>query len=105
MRELRVLLKDTETGKQGWYSDQFPDDYPSDAVDYMWTEGNNACDCNRGDYLAEALDEPRPNLPCAGSRIVVLEATLDGQPFGPIVDHEAWRAAASGTSQLKRLSE
>lgn len=83
MKVLRVLLRDMETGKEGWVTDTYPDDYPDESIDFMWTDGNYACDCNRGDFLARALGEPEPEpaLSCAGSRIAVMDATLNGQPF------------------------
>lgn len=32
--------------------------------DFIWTEGNYACDCNRALFFARANGEPDPNAPC-----------------------------------------
>lgn len=45
---LEFYLRDTETGKTGIYKDEYKD---SDGVEFMWEEGNYACDCNRADFL------------------------------------------------------
>jgi hypothetical protein len=38
---------------------------PSDGFDeWLWTEGNYSCDCNRALFFARANGEPDPNEPC-----------------------------------------
>lgn len=34
------------------------------SMEFMFTEGNYACDCNLGDFIARAHHEPDPNMPC-----------------------------------------
>jgi len=66
-------LFDPATGKRVEVRETFKD-YDYDAADFMWTEGNYACDCNRRLFMARALgaEEPKdPNNPCGNS--IVLE--------------------------------
>ena len=49
---LRVLLRDTETGKTIWYEDTHTS---YENVEYVWGEGNFACDCNRSIFFNAAM--------------------------------------------------
>lgn len=52
----RVLLHDTRTGRKEWINAvycAYPPDEPH--REYIWREGNYACDCNRSIFLD--LDE------------------------------------------------
>jgi hypothetical protein len=46
---------------------------PEDADDFWWTEGNGACDCNRGDFFARAGGEEDPDTPCGDSAYFVMK--------------------------------
>lgn len=66
-------LFDPSTGIRVAVRETFKD-YTELAADFMWTEGNYACDCNRRLFMARALgtDEPKdPNNQCGNS--IVLE--------------------------------
>ena len=46
-----------------------------DGGQFMWTEGNYACDCNRALFHARARGVPEPsNPPCGDERFVLSEA-------------------------------
>lgn len=49
-----------------------------DGVVFNWTEGNYSCDCNRGDFYAQAGDEPDPDLPCGNSLVDLVALFIDG---------------------------
>lgn len=68
---IRAFLRDTVSGKAAVVYDEWPDSASLDGVEFMWTEGNFSCDCNRGQFLAQVLQEPDPNLPCGDGRIVL----------------------------------
>ncbi|CAN5816701.1 hypothetical protein BH20PSE1_BH20PSE1_01400 [soil metagenome] len=44
MTGYRVLLRNNQTGEERWFQDPLPWE---DHTEFMWTEGNYACDCNR----------------------------------------------------------
>lgn len=77
MSELRILLRDTQTGKEAWHSEQ-ADPNNLDGLNFYWTEGNMACDCNRLLTLCRALGEPDQDIECGSSRVRIVEATLYG---------------------------
>jgi hypothetical protein len=74
---VRVLLLDRETGDEAWHEDLVESQY-LESQEFWWTEGNGACDCNRGDFLARALGKPEPNLSCSDTRIAIVRAEIDG---------------------------
>ena len=51
---LRVLLRDTETGDEGLYEYEVAPEH-LESLDFLWTEGNGGCDCNRAMFLDRAL--------------------------------------------------
>lgn len=72
---ISVLILDTSTGEQrafspdfGWYGD------------FIWSDGNFACDCARGDFFAEAGGEPEgeADAPCGDTRYLVKITGPDG---------------------------
>ena len=49
--------------------------------DYIWSEGNYSCDCNRELFFARGRGEPEPaneNLRCTDGRFLVLVVAEDG---------------------------
>ena len=77
MSEVRVLLRDTVTGEEAWYSYSVDDEY-AEGQEFYWSDGNGGCDCNRGSCLASVLGKADPNLPCGESRIALLRAEVNG---------------------------
>lgn len=57
---------------------------------YLWMEGNYSCDCNRALFLARALKEPEPDLPCnadaASARFFIERFVVDGVEWPEPVD-------------------
>jgi hypothetical protein len=39
--------------------------------EFLWTEGNYACDCNRALFFARAVGNGDPNVACSTGRFVV----------------------------------
>lgn len=70
---LKVLMRKNETGEEKlleidleWYSD------------FIWTEGNFACDCNRHSFFEEYKgDEDDEDFPCGGSAYTIPFIILD----------------------------
>lgn len=55
----RALIRCVATGEEAW-TDEFPGDEPA-GTDYIWTEGNYACDCNRRLFFELARGRARPD--------------------------------------------
>lgn len=73
-----VRIRDTTTGIERTI--EKPGEW-DDGSDFMWNEGNYACDCNRRLFFARAagLPDPEPN-PCGEGRYsatILLPAKLD----------------------------
>lgn len=70
----RVLLRKNETGEERWFD---YDQEWGDASDFLWTDGNYACDCNRADFFARAGGEtPTDDSPCGDTRFAAICAEL-----------------------------
>jgi len=83
MADVRIHLRDTETGEEGWHVYQIDDargDDPDDPEGFWWTDGNAACDCERARVLAAARGKSDPHVPCGDARVVILDATVNGVP-------------------------
>lgn len=81
MPEVRILLRDTQTGDEGWHVYEMPDERAADFDDpegFWWTDGNAGCDCERMRCLDLALNRARRDIPCGSSRVVIVEATVSG---------------------------
>ena len=72
---VRVRLRDTKTGEEGVHE---YDAENADGAEFYWTDGNMACDCNRMQCLHEALGRPDPAVGCGSSRVVIVDASIDG---------------------------
>jgi hypothetical protein len=75
-----ATLFDPATGRRVDVTETFKD-YTELAADYMWTEGNYSCDCNRRLFMARALGEPEPedpNNPC-GDTIKLEKLTFSSE--------------------------
>lgn len=66
--KIAARLRDIVAGDEGVYLDRWDDDVTYDDVIHMWIEGNYACDCNRGSFLSDVLDNDPDadelDLPC-----------------------------------------
>lgn len=64
MTTLAVHLRDTETGDAGVLQMEYADER-LDGLPYHFGEGNYSCDCNRSNFLADAINgEYDTDLPC-----------------------------------------
>lgn len=74
-----ITIQDTQTGEIRFY--YYPLEW-EDSSDYLWCEGNYACDCNRAQFFASVEGEPDPNYPCNtlsdNPRFVALAAYVPG---------------------------
>jgi hypothetical protein len=69
-----ALLRDP-AGVEREYSTEW-DESGRDIVEFMWSDGNYACDCNRSLFLYN-WDATR-DIPC-GNTIVYLSLKIDGE--------------------------
>lgn len=69
-------ITDVKTGETALYRDDY-DNTGSDmfsaeeCIEYMWSEGNYACDCNRELFFAAAKGLPEPDYRCGDGRFAV----------------------------------
>jgi hypothetical protein len=77
-----AYITDTETNEErafkttGWLDDE------GAFFEFVWSEGNFACDCNRGDFYAscvgEELEDDDPRAQCGDGRYRVRITNADG---------------------------
>lgn len=71
-----VEIEDTETGEKRLAHDETA--VTADGLEFLWAEGNYACDCNRGSYFACGVDPSvEPAFPCSGRRFRVAKLALE----------------------------
>ena len=46
--------------------------------EFLWSEGNFACDCNRADFFAKAAREPKREQVCGHTEYAVMITDSDG---------------------------
>jgi len=73
----RIMLTDRTTGETR-HVETTPE-WESDATDFLWTDGNQSCDCNRGQSFAMAAGEKDPNIPCGDGRFFLRVEKDDGE--------------------------
>lgn len=54
-----VTIRDRRTGVERIYRDIWP--YDEEGLEFMWSEGNYGCDCNRAIFFARAGGESPPD--------------------------------------------
>lgn len=60
--EVEVILE--YQGKQYKYVYDFGEGYPYESAEFMYTEGNYSCDCNRSIFIQEHCDNDFPEMEC-----------------------------------------
>lgn len=75
-----VKITDTMTGvtRDATWPEYAWGDEKDGVYDYLWSEGNYSCDCNRGMFFAQAAGEPDPDMICGESRYAVKILSEDG---------------------------
>lgn len=71
-----VFIRDNATGEvrtMPWEDDWV------DVDDYLWSEGNYACDCNRALFFARAVGEDDPSRSCGDGAYSVRIVSSDGR--------------------------
>lgn len=74
-----IEITDTTTGERRAYSSDW--DWDGETDEYIWAEGNFACDCNRSLFFARAVGTPEAVIdeaPCGLTRFTVAIA-VDGE--------------------------
>lgn len=64
-----VELRDTQTGLHLCYLDTYATEH-LDGVEFMYSDGNYGCDCNRALFLARAQGLTNPDRPCGWQGII-----------------------------------
>lgn len=70
-----AFIKNVETGEIRECTDEYPDEY-LDSLQFVWSEGNFACDCNRR-AIFEGHDTHAIELPCGDVSFMVSHLTLE----------------------------
>lgn len=71
----RVLIRKNNTNECRWYD---AGDYSDpETIEFLWSEGNYSCDCNRGLFWARANNEADPDRECGISEYDVIDAETD----------------------------
>ena len=68
--KITVHIRKNETGEVRTYADTGMLD-GGEFNDFIWAEGNFACDCNRELFFLRANDEPEPDTECGDERYSV----------------------------------
>lgn len=77
-----VLLRRVEDGAERWFSPRWAAD-DAFTMNYMWEEGNYACDCNRARFFAKAGGEEAPYIDCGNDKYeIVAIRREDGAALG-----------------------
>lgn len=72
-----IELRKNETGEIRRHRDDYFESSPDRESDYIWTEGNYACDCNRALFFARAHNEPDPDVECGDAAYAAIRAICD----------------------------
>lgn len=63
-------------GETREYHDEWPDSFSGEGLEFMWTDGNYACDCNRALFWNRIKGKDDPDVPCGDGEYVVPYLTL-----------------------------
>lgn len=73
-----ITIRHNATGEVRRYRDDHFDPNPESASEFLWTEGNYACDCNRAILFARAgSEDDDPERTCGHKMFHVIEAVCD----------------------------
>lgn len=71
-----IIITDTSTGETRSFVDKF--DW-HDASEFLWSEGNYGCDCNRHLFFARAANDGEPDVECGDGRFAIRITAPDGR--------------------------
>jgi hypothetical protein len=74
---LVAILFDPATGRRVEHREDLNEEY-IDSQEYMWTEGNFSCDCNKRLCMLRALGEDDTDAGPCGDTIVLERLTVNG---------------------------
>ncbi len=83
---MRMRLQDTQTGVIVEVEAKYTCADHEDLGEFMWTDGNYSCDCNRALFHARARGVPDPSetdLVCGDTRYKLYDAPWDGRSNRP----------------------
>lgn len=75
---LVAVLYDPATDRRVEHREDLDEKYV-DGQEFMWTEGNYACDCNKRLVMGRALGESDPDAGQCGDTIVLERLTVNGE--------------------------
>lgn len=71
----------------------WPDDtWEGESSEFIWVDGNYACDCNRGLFFARANNEPDPDRNCGMSEYAIW---IEGDDGSVLYEEEGSRISPS----------
>lgn len=69
-----VIIRKNSTGEVRSYRHDYSWD---DSTEFMWSEGNYGCDCNRHSFFCEAAAQERTDWPCGVEEYAIPHIELD----------------------------
>ena len=82
-----IRLRDNETGEEISYMEDYAREQSDEAealLVFIWTEGNYACDCNRGLFFGRAKDGNDMEVECGFTRFTAVDATAEDGTVIPL---------------------
>jgi hypothetical protein len=69
----RVHIHDIATGVTRWFDFPYEWDYVDGSSEYLWSDGNYGCDCNRSLFFQREAggDDTAQSLGCGSDRYVI----------------------------------
>lgn len=74
MSKYTVYLRNNETGEERGVENDGP---WNKTTEYLWTDGNFGCDCNRALLFASAKAEKNPQRACGDGGFLIVKVVLD----------------------------
>jgi hypothetical protein len=71
-----VTIRKNDVGEERTF--EYPYDW-GESDEYMWADGNYACDDNRAQFFAEAGGEPDPDIECSDYKYTITKIVSDGK--------------------------
>jgi len=75
MKHVIALLRDNKTKVIKECKDEYSDNSTDEGIEFIWTEGNYSCDCNRYIFFY-GYDK---DYPCGDERFTLISLKIDGR--------------------------